>query len=141
MWKHSSESLSYDFCIFYLFLSLGGRFGYFSFCSARGGPGGGKGESEALGGGRVVDFLLEFPGGVYQHDASRCTNIVGYVLMAFGDAQVDLALAEIKRASPFLAESKPLDKCSSESRCISTSDPTFLGRLLGDRHLDDSLLW
>ena len=100
---------------------------------------GGWGESPKGGGGRGprVSAGNLGGGGLYQHDASRCTNIVGYVLIAFGDAQVDLALAEIKKASPFLAESKPLDKCSSESRCISTSDPTFLGRLLGDRHLDD----
>ena len=50
---------------------------------------------------------------LYQHNASRCTISEGYVFVAFGDAQVDLALAEIKRVSPFLAESKPLNKCSS----------------------------
>ena len=79
-----------------------------------------------------------------------CTSIMrpvaqGYAFVAFGDAQVDLALAEIEKGSSLLSteeEQTSSDKRSSKSlSCISTSDPTVLGYLPRDGHLHDSLLW
>ena len=81
-------------------------------------------------------------GGVYQHDASRCTISEGYASIAFGDPQVDLALAVERkeiRLLPIVAAESQRQVQRQSLACISTSDPTFLGRLLTDRHLDDSL--
>ena len=38
-------------------------------------------------------------GGVYQHEASRSTSLCTQQPLAFSDAQVDLALAEIEKGS------------------------------------------
>ena len=51
-------------------------------------------------------------GGVYQHVASRCTRCEGYASIAFGDAQVDLAFAEIEKGSS-LRERERADKTSA----------------------------
>ena len=60
------------------------------------------------------------------------------VCIAFGDAQVDLALAEIEKGSslPSIEKRAQRQVQRQSLSCISTSDPTVLGRLLTDRHLD-----
>ena len=62
----------------------------------------------------------------------------GYAFVAFGDAQVDLALAEIQKGSSLQQVGEDRDKRSSKSiSCICTSDPTVLGHLPRDGHLHD----
>ena len=45
------------------------------------------------------------------------------------------------RAAPYSSSREQETSAAAKPHCISTSDPTFPGRLLTDRHLDDSLLW
>ena len=66
------------------------------------------------------------------------------VCIAFGDAQVDLALAADRKEIgllPIVAADSREQVQRQGLSCISTSDPTFLGRLLTDRHLDDRGIW
>ena len=104
---------------------------------ARETPVAGRGGCKCRGG--SFGLFWGFGGGwVYQHDASRCTRCEGYSSIAFGDAQVDLALAARRRKGCSLtSKQRARDKCSSQAALHQYLRPNDPWALPESRYLDD----